>query len=93
MQPRPCSCAVSAEKSDGITCSCSTAGPPASRVRGSGTGGAHAAAESATLPLLQALLQRAPELRLLVTATAPVTALPGVAQRQLLLGPMAAEQA
>ena len=58
-----------------------------------GAGGAHAAAESATLPLLQALLQRAPELRLLVTATAPVTALPGVAQRQLLLGPMAAEQA
>ena len=28
-----------------------------------------------------------------MTATAPVTALPGVAQRQLLLGPMAAEQA
>ena len=43
--------------------------------------------------LVQSLLQRAPELRLLVTSTVPVQELPGVAQRQLLLAPMASPEA
>ena len=60
---------------------------------GAGAGAGAGAAESAALPLLQQLLQRASELRLLVTSTAPVTELPGVAQRQILLQPMAAEEA
>ena len=47
---------------------------------GSLGGGAHA--------LLESLLNKAPELRLLLTCTVPLT-LPGVAQRQLPLAPMA----
>ena len=47
-------------------------------------GGAHA--------LLESLLNKAPELRLLLTCTVPLT-LPGVAQRQLPLAPMAPTEA
>ena len=60
---------------------------------GSGGGGGGGTPASGGLSaLLQALLQKAPELRLFLTSTEPV-ALPGVATRQLVLAPMPSREA